>query len=87
MLYSFLHYRKVNPFFVIQVTSTGLQQQQQAMNGNGVSAAITETRDVMIFLTPNWPQHCSPLSTVFDLIKVADEEHHGLRGPILAVDR
>ena len=72
---------------VIQVTSTGLQQQQQAMNGNGVSAAITETRDVMIFLTPNWPQHCSPLSTVFDLIKVADEEHHGLRGPILAVDR
>ena len=57
------------------------------MNGTGVSAAITETRDVMIFLTPNWPQQCSPLSTVFDLIKVADEEHHGLRGPIIAVDR
>lgn len=73
----------------LQVTSTGMQglQQQQSMNGNGVSAAITETRDVMIFVTPNWPQQCSPLSTVFDLIKVADEEHHGLRGPIVAVDR
>ena len=72
-----------------QVTSTGMQglQQQQSINGNGVSAAITETRDVMIFVTPNWPQQCSPLSTVFDLIKVADEEHHGLRGPIVAVDR
>jgi len=23
---------------------------------------------------PSWPQQCSPLSTVFDLIKVADEE-------------
>ena len=73
----------------LQVTSTGMQglQQQQSINGNGVSAAITETRDVMIFVTPNWPQQCSPLSTVFDLIKVADEEHHGLRGPIVAVDR
>ena len=73
----------------LQVTSTGMQglQQQQSINGNGVSAAITETRDVMIFVTPNWPQQCSPLSTVFDLIKVADEEHHGLRGPIIAVDR
>ena len=74
---------------LFQVTSTGMQglQQQQSINGNGVSAAITETRDVMIFVTPNWPQQCSPLSTVFDLIKVADEEHHGLRGPIVAVDR
>ena len=77
--------------FRLQVTSTGiqsLQQKQQAINGNGVvPAAITETRDIMIFLAPNWPQQCSPLSTVFDLIKVADEEHHGLRGPIIAVDR
>jgi len=36
---------------------------------------------------PSWPQQCSPLSTVFDLIKVADEERHGLPGPILTVDR
>jgi hypothetical protein len=72
-----------------KVTSTAMQglQQQQSMNGNGASAAITETRDVMIFVTPNWPHQCSPLSTVFDLIKVTDEEHHGLRGPIVAVDR
>ena len=83
---------KYKYIFDLQVTSTGLQslhQQQQAMNGNGnvPPAAITETRDIWIFLTPNWPQQCSPLSTVFDLIKVADEEHHGLRGPIVTVDR
>ena len=62
----------------------GMQQQQP---NSAVPAAITESRDVMIFLTPNWPQQCSPLSTVFDLIKVTDEEHHGLRGPIVAIDR
>ena len=62
----------------------GMQQQQP---NSSVPAAITESRDVMIFLTPNWPQQCSPLSTVFDLIKVTDEEHHGLRGPIVAIDR
>ena len=83
---------KGNTLSDLQVTSTGLQslhQQQQAMNGNGnvPPAAITETRDIWIFLTPNWPQQCSPLSTVFDLIKVTDEEHHGLRGPIVTVDR
>ena len=61
----------------------GMQQQPTS----SVPAAITESRDVMIFLTPNWPQQCSPLSTVFDLIKVTDEEHHGLRGPIVAIDR
>ena len=61
----------------------GMQQQPNS----SVPAAITESRDVMIFLTPNWPQQCSPLSTVFDLIKVTDEEHHGLRGPIVAIDR
>ena len=60
----------------------GMQQPNSS-----VPAAITESRDVMIFLTPNWPQQCSPLSTVFDLIKVTDEEHHGLRGPIVAIDR
>ena len=61
----------------------GMQQQPNS----SAPAAITESRDVMIFLTPNWPQQCSPLSTVFDLIKVTDEEHHGLRGPIVAIDR
>ena len=83
---------KWNITFILQVTSTSLQalQQQQKQQQQGVvglSAAITETRDVWIFLSPNWPQQCSPLSTVFDLIKASDEEHHGLRGPIVAVDR
>ena len=46
------------------------------------------TREVWIFLCPSWPQQCSPLSTVFDLIKVSDEEHQALGGgPIVTVDR
>ena len=45
-------------------------------------------REVWIFLSPNWPQQCSPLSTVFDLVKVADEEHQALGGgPVVTVDR
>ncbi len=40
----------------------------------------------------NWPQQCSPLSTVFDLIKLVDEEAVRLsggarEGPILVMDR
>ena len=45
------------------------------------------SRQVWIFYCPSWPQQCSPLSTVFDLIKAADEEHAALGGPILALDR
>lgn len=46
------------------------------------------SRQVWIFLSPSWPQQCSPLSTVFDLIKVSDEEHQALGGgPIVTVDR
>ena len=40
----------------------------------------------------NWPQQCSPLSTVFDLVKMVDEEAMRLGAgardsPILVVDR
>ena len=46
------------------------------------------SREVWIFLSPSWPQQCSPLSTVFDLVKVTDEEHQALGGgPVVAVDR
>ena len=51
-------------------------------------ASSVGSREVWIFLSPNWPQQCSPLSTVFDLIKVSDEEHQALGGgPIITVDR
>ena len=32
------------------------------------------TRDLVVVQASNWPQQCSPLSTVFDLIKLVDEE-------------
>ena len=40
----------------------------------------------------NWPAQCSPLSTVFDLVKLVDEESlrmaNGRRdNPILVIDR
>merc|ERR1711937_381039 len=31
-------------------------------------------RDLVVVQCSNWPQQCSPLSTVFDLIKLVDEE-------------
>ena len=50
---------------------------------NGVP--LLTSREIWIFHSPSWPQQCSPLSTVFDLVKAADEEHPG--GPIVVVDR
>ena len=32
------------------------------------------TRDLVVVQASNWPQQSSPLSTVFDLIKLVDEE-------------
>ena len=48
-------------------------------------------RDVLIVQGTNWPQQCSPLSTVFDLIKQVDFESlkmtEGSReSPILVID-
>ena len=48
-------------------------------------------RDVLIVQGTNWPQQCSPLSTVFDLIKQVDFEAlkmtEGSReSPILVID-
>ena len=55
--------------------------------GAASASVISQSREVTVFYAPSWPNQCSPLSTVFDLIKVADEERHGLPGPIVAVDR
>ena len=52
---------------------------------NGVPAPNPNLREIWVFHSPSWPQQCSPLSTVFDLVKAADEEHTG--GPIVVVDR
>ncbi|XP_059092018.1 tyrosine-protein phosphatase 99A-like [Tigriopus californicus] len=51
------------------------------------NSAPPTSRQVWIFHAPSWPQQCSPLSTVFDLIKAIDEEHQSLGGPILTIDR
>ena len=50
------------------------------------------SRDLTVVQVSNWPQQCSPLSTVFDLIKLVDEEQvrmtSGSReSPILVMDR
>ena len=42
--------------------------------------------------TSNWPAQSSPLSTVFDLVKLVDEETMGPDGtradnPVLVIDR
>ena len=49
-------------------------------------------REVCCIEVSNWPAQCSPLSTVFDLVKLVDEEAlrmgGGLRdNPILVIDR
>ena len=49
-------------------------------------------RDLVVVQASNWPQQCSPLSTVFDLIKLVDEEQLKMTGgsretPILVMDR
>jgi hypothetical protein len=49
------------------------------------NGAQGNSREIWVFHSPSWPQQCSPLSTVFDLVKAADEEHTG--GPIVVVDR
>ena len=45
--------------------------------------------DVVVIQCSNWPQQCSPLSTVFDLVKLVDEESSGSRTqqPVLVIDR
>ena len=50
------------------------------------------SRDLVVVQCSNWPQQCSPLSTVFDLIKLVDEEQVRMTGgsretPILVMDR
>ena len=54
-------------------------------NGTAQPSTSQNSRELWIFHSPNWPQQCSPLSTVFDLVKATDEEHIG--GPIVVVDR
>jgi hypothetical protein len=49
-------------------------------------------REVAVVQASNWPSQCSPLSTVFDLIKLVDEESLRATGgrrdrPILVLDR
>ncbi|QQP36815.1 Uncharacterized protein FKW44_022023, partial [Caligus rogercresseyi] len=47
------------------------------------------SRDICIYYSPNWPKQCSPLSTVFDLIKSVDEEFcrsEGSFGPAVIID-
>jgi hypothetical protein len=49
-------------------------------------------REVAVVQVSNWPAQCSPLSTVFDLVKLVDEESfratEGRRDrPILVLDR
>ena len=49
--------------------------------------------NVVVIQCSNWPQQCSPLSTVFDLVKLVDEESvtqsSGSRSqqPVLVIDR
>ena len=50
------------------------------------------SREVVVVQCSNWPQQCSPLSTVFDLIKLVDVEALRMTGgsrenPILVMDR
>ena len=50
------------------------------------------SRELVVVQCSNWPQQCSPLSTVFDLIKLVDEEALRMTGgsrenPILVMDR
>ena len=50
------------------------------------------SREVAVVQVSNWPAQCSPLSTVFDLVKLVDEESlratQGRRDhPILVLDR
>ena len=50
------------------------------------------SRDLVVVQCSNWPQQCSPLSTVFDLIKLVDEEQVRMTGgsretPILVMER
>ena len=50
------------------------------------------TRDLVVVQANNWPQQSSPLSTVFDLIKLVDEEQVRMTGgsretPVLVMDR
>jgi len=52
----------------------------------------TMSKEVTVVQCCNWPQQCSPLSTVFDLVKQVDEESLRLgagarESPILVVDR
>ena len=59
----------------------------QHFPGSPNNSSPPTSRQVWIFQSPSWPQQCSPLSTVFDLVKAADEEHHTLGGPIVVMDR
>jgi len=50
------------------------------------------SRELVLVQCSNWPQQCSPLSTVFDLVKMVDEEALRMTGggrenPILVMDR
>ena len=50
------------------------------------------SRDLVVVQGSNWPQQCSPLSTVFDLIKLVDEEQVRMtcgsrETPVLVMDR
>ena len=52
----------------------------------------TGNRDLVVVQSCNWPQQCSPLSTVFDLVKLVDEEAVRASGggrdrPVLVMDR
>ena len=75
----------VRPLVVIQAANISPCLQHYPTSPNNSSPPTS--RQVWIFHCPTWPQQCSPLSTVFDLIKAADEEHSALGGPILALDR
>ncbi|XP_040566309.2 putative receptor-type tyrosine-protein phosphatase mosPTP-1 isoform X2 [Lepeophtheirus salmonis] len=61
--------------------------------GNIQNGIASISREVWIYYSPNWPQQCSPLSTVFDLIKSVDEEQNRLAanaissGPTVIIDR
>ena len=56
------------------------------------AGAGTGSRDLVVVQSCNWPQQCSPLSTVFDLVKLVDEEAVRASGggrdrPLLVMDR
>ena len=49
-------------------------------------------KELILVQISGWPQHCSPLSTVFDHIKIVDEEALRITGgrrenPVLVIDR